>query len=100
MKGPDAEDGPVDPLIWREDCPCDVSDAAVELDGVVAGVHVVDGEEAVGLDLDDAGIAEIPASAVLAQDDLGSPGLSAVLADAGADAEGGQPVAVDAHDAA
>src|SRR5690606_21810324 len=78
----------------------DVADAAIHLDRVVGRVHVVDAEQASRLVLDDPRIAEVPAPAVVAQDDLAAPGFAAVFAHAGAHAVGADAVAVDADDAA
>ena len=44
----------------------DVADSAIHLDRIVRRVHVVDGEEAAGLDLDHPGITEVPTAAVVA----------------------------------
>src|ERR1035437_4696399 len=85
--------------VGHEDGPRDVADATVELDGIVAAVEVGDGEQPTRLDLDDAGVAEIPTSHVVAQHDLGAPATAAIRADAGADAERREAVAGDTDDA-
>src|SRR5688572_14486877 len=87
------------PLLRREQRLRDVADAAVHLDRVVLAVHIVDREQAAWLRLHDPRIAEVPAAAVVAQHDLPPPGAAVVGADPRADAEWGQPVAVDAGDA-
>src|SRR5688572_23312031 len=78
---------------------CDVAHAAVSLHGIVAKVHVVDGEQLAGRRLDDARIAQVPASAVVAQHELAPPRPTAVFADARTDSRRREAVAVHADQA-
>src|SRR6218665_3935264 len=65
-----------------EDRAGDVPDTAVHLDRVVLAVEVVGRKQPARRDLDDAGIAEIPAAAIVAQDQLLPPAAGTVFADA------------------
>src|SRR5690606_38289344 len=69
-----------------EDAPGDVANAAVHLHRIVLAVEVVDAADLARLDLPCIGIAEIPAAAVVAHDQLVAPGLAFVLADGSANA--------------
>src|SRR5690606_20075862 len=88
------------PSIWCENRPRDVPHPAVHLSGILGGVHVIDAEQAAGCDLDDTRIAEIPASAIIAQDNLAAPCFAAIFADAGTDAPRPDAIAIDADHSA
>src|SRR5688572_8442662 len=71
---------------------------AVRLDPVVLAVEVIDGCNPAGLGFDRIGIAEIPAAAVVPQDNLRPPRLPLILAHTGAQAVGRQAITVNAHE--
>src|SRR6185436_7074785 len=66
---------------------------------VSPAVEVVDRGDPARLAFDRVRIAEVPAAAIVAQDDLGSPRLPLVFADAGTHAIGRQAIAINADPA-
>src|SRR5690606_12081750 len=78
-----------------EEAAGDVADPAVGLDGVVAFVEVVDHADPARFGLEGVRVAEVPATAVVADDDLRPPAAALVLAHHRADAVGREPIAVD-----
>src|SRR5690606_17762302 len=82
-----------------EDAARDVPLAAGDLHRVVLRIEVVDAAHPPRRHLPGIRVAQVPAAAVVAHDQLASPGAAAVLADRGADAVVRQPVAIHGHDA-
>src|SRR5690606_2300326 len=85
------------PSVDRKNAALDVALAAVDLDRVILAVEVVDHADLAVVGDPGVGIAEVPAAAVVAYDELGAPGLAFVLAHFGADAGRHQAIAVDHH---
>src|SRR5690606_3169741 len=78
----------------------DVPHTTIHLDGVARGVDVVHAEQPARRVFDGARIPQIPAPAIVPQDNLTAPTGTAIVTDPCADSEGAHPVAVDAGDPA
>src|SRR5690606_13694133 len=87
----------VTPTSDREDAAGDVALAPVHLQLVVPAVEVVDAAHLAGCDFPGIRIPQVPASAVVADDQLAAPGRAAILADRGTDAVVARAVAIHHH---
>src|SRR3546814_16262589 len=82
----------------REDAARDMAHTAIGLHRVVPAVEVIEHADAPVAGIPGVGVAEVPASAIVAHDQLRPPGFAAVLADRGADARGHEGVDGDRAD--
>src|SRR5688572_19313989 len=63
--------------LHAEDAPCDMTLAAIDLQRIILAVEVVDAADLARLDFPGVRVPEVPAAAVIADDQLVAPGLPA-----------------------
>src|SRR3546814_2951664 len=77
-----------------------MADAAIDLDAIVLAVEIIDDADLAVGHFPGIAIAEIPASAVVADDEFGPPRLAFVLADPAAHSRRHEAIAIDHDEAA